>query len=267
MRSRSLKLLLSALAISSGVSCASPEGQDQSAGAPAQPPGQGTNAQANAKDDSVLAQVEVGPGHTVKFFTTTVGGVVVMENRPSGTKSVIDANFTDMPTLWKRLLPDQPLPRALIELQARVLARSLLPRPDEAATPRSSARGGQPAATLPAARTTAGGVTGTRQALFSSSSAADFVNSNDGCMHGNVGTHCRVNWSNGFVCDGTSDYSRFIVDNYSGNGFSIHSSDWSTPQWIYAGNIQTYVASWYSRWWEIHNASGDSFHAGCRFYN
>ncbi|MFP2963555.1 hypothetical protein ACLEPN_38930 [Myxococcus sp. 1LA] len=108
------------------------------------------------------------------------------------------------------------------------------------------------------------------QALTSSSSAATFVN-NGGCDWGPRWSTCKANWANGYYAYSGSTSGLCSVDHYSGNGVIIQITVGSTISSVFQGagthaqySLGTAGVST-TRRLDITNASGDSFHVGCRW--
>lgn len=109
-------------------------------------------------------------------------------------------------------------------------------------------------------------------ALTSSSSAATFVDNNGGCDWGPQWSVCRVNWANGFFAyAGGTTSGLCTVDHYAGNGVIIQITVGSTISSTFQGpgTIAQYslgvAGAATLRRIDITNASGDSFHVGCRW--
>jgi hypothetical protein len=217
-------------------------------------------------DASVVLRVDVEDGHTVTFYEPTPGGLYLAERMAPGQKFLLgDHEASDALAAFARLRPQSEVPAALQAAYDR--ARNLTPsEPVALAAPTFG--GGQPEAAQAQAATP--GVI--QQALTSSSSAANFVNNNGGCNWGPEGSACRVNWGGGFFASLSPTTSGLcIVDHYAGNGVTIQITVGGTITSTFqgAGTIAQYslgaAGGATTRRIDVTNASGDSFHAGCRW--
>ncbi|WNG41059.1 hypothetical protein F0U61_50695 [Archangium violaceum] len=210
-----------------------------------------------------LLSLEVEPGHSVTFYEPAPGGLYLVERMTPAQSFVLTGKeSSDALLAFAKLRPGAPVPEALQAAYDR--ARNL---PDDASAREAKAGGGQPEA----ARTQAPGLGSTEQALTSSSSATTFVNTNDGCAWGPTMSFCKVNWANGFFASTTATSGLCIVDHYSGNGVTIQITVGATITSTFqgAGTIAQYslgvAGASTTRRIDVTNASGDSFHAGCRW--
>jgi hypothetical protein len=232
-------------------------------------------AERGAQSDNekgVLLRLEIEKGHTVTYYEQTPGSLVIMESMAPGQRTVLRGPApADGIDLYRRLRPGEVVPAVILEAHERARRAALnAPAGEGAATP-PYAFGGQPAATLPPASANAGPVGARQQALVSSSDPAVFVNDNLGCEWGPRWSFCRVNWANGFEAGAYSESATCVVDHYSGNGIrvTLWAAGANTVYDMEAGRIW----SWFwgvtggklRRRVEITNASGDSFHVGCRW--
>lgn len=215
-------------------------------------------------DANVVLQVDVESGHTVTFYEPTPGGLYLAERMSPGQTFVLrDKEASDALAAFARLRPQTEVPAALQAAYYR--ARNIAPSALEA----HAFGGGQPeTAQAPAA--TPGVI---QQALTSSSSAANFVDNDGGCDWGPQGSFCRVNWANGFWASLSPTTSGLcIVDHYAGNGVvvqitvngTIVGSPFQNPGTIVQYSLGT-PGPPVTRRIDITNASGDSFHVGCRW--
>jgi len=217
-------------------------------------------------DANVVLRVDVESGHTVTFYEPTPGGLYLAERMAPGQTFVLgDKEASDALAAFARVRPQAEVPAALQAAYDR--ARNLPSEPIALAA--HAFGGGQPeAAQAPSA--TPGVI---QQALTSSSSAANFVNNDGGCDWGPQGSFCRVNWANGFFASLSPTTSGLcVVDHYAGNGVVIQiTAQAITSMFQGAGTIAQYSLGTpgpaITRRIDITNASGDSFHAGCRWGN
>jgi len=216
-------------------------------------------------DATALLRVDVEAGHAVAFYEPTPGGLFMAETKAPGQNFVLTGgDATDPLRAYARLRPQTQVPAAL---QAAVdRARDAAGQPGAAAPPAFG--GGQPES----AQAVTPGVV--QQALTSSSSAANFVNNDGGCDWGRQGSFCRVNWANGFFASLSPTTSGLcIVDHYAGNGVVVQITAGATITSVFqaAGTIAQYSLGVAGpselRRIDVTNASGDSFHAGCRWGN
>lgn len=212
-------------------------------------------------DADTILSIEVEPGHSVTFYEPAPGGLYLVERMaPEQSFVLTDKESSDALQAFAKLRPGAPVPAALQAAYDR--ARNL---PGDTAAHEPKAGGGQ----FEAAQAPSSGVT--QQALTSSSSAANFVNNNGGCNWGSASSFCRVNWANGFYAGTTATSGLCIVDHYAGNGVVIQITVGSTITSTFQGpgTIAQYSLGtpWAStlRRIDITNASGDSFHVGCRW--
>ncbi len=201
---------------------------------------------------SVVLRIEVEPGHTVTFYEPAPGALYLAEHKLPSQSFVLGAKeSSDALLAFARLSPGTTIPPALQAAYDR--ARSL-PSDVEA---QASHGGGSHADDVSAM-------------AVSSSNAATFVN-NGGCDWGPRASFCRVNWANGFYATATSTSGLCGVDHYAGNGVVIQITVGGTISSVFqaAGTHAQYslgsagVST--TRRIDITNASGDSFHAGCRW--
>ena len=224
------------------------------AGAEQEPAGPGEpGADVNTTTEaSVILRIEVEPGHTVTFYEPAPGALYLAENKLPAQSFVLGAKeSSDARLAFERLRPGTPVPEALQAAYDRALN---LPSEVDA----QSSHGG-------------GSLSDEVSAMaVSSSSAATFVN-NGGCDWGPRASLCRVNWANGFYATTTSVSGLCGVDHYSGNGVVIQITVGSTISSVFqaAGTHAQYslgsAGISTTRRIDVTNASGDSFHAGCRW--
>lgn len=215
-----------------------------------------------------LLSLEVEPGHSVTFYEPAPGGLYMAESmKPGQSFALSGKESTDALLAFAKLRPGASVPT---ELQAAYdRARSL---PGDGSARKSEAGGGQSEASA-LGSAPAPGLATTGQALTSSSSAAVFVNSNNGCAWGPDWSFCRVNWANGFYAYTTSSSGVCIVDHYAGDGVTIQLTAGSSVTTTYQapGTIVQYTVgtpgSSVTRRIDVLNASGDSFHVGCNWGN
>lgn len=214
-------------------------------------------------DANLVLRVDVEPGHTVSFYEPSPGRLYLAERMQPGQQFALhDRQAVDAIAAFTALRPEAAVPAALQAAYDR--ARSM---PSGTVGPVTRlAGGGELAAQAPAP---APGVI--TQALTSSSSAFNFVANDGGCNWGPDFSFCRVNWSNGFFASAGSDSGLCIVDHFAGNGVTIQITDDSavTATFQAAGTIVQYGLGTPggndTRRIDILNASGDSFHVGCRW--
>ncbi len=228
-----------------------------------------------AGEPAPILQLDLGAGHAVKFYEPSPGALFVVEQTASGAPSILSQQRrVDALDLFAMLRPNTPVPPALGDAHARAIAAAA-PRPVSSA-PRLApqAGGGSPAASLPAvAVSSAGqGLGATQQGLTSSADPTHFVNTDHGCDWNNGFSFCRISWSNGmFIDGGSTDSGICIVDHYAGNGITVQLTADTTvlPLSQAVGTEVSYslgiVDGDVHRRMDILNASGDRFHAGCRF--
>lgn len=197
-------------------------------------------------------------GHAVAFYEPPPGGLFVGETMQPGQRFVLGAHeASDALAAYAMLRPNTEVPPALGAAYTRALRAT-----ESTSLDTHGVIGSQEMAS-----------TGlSLQTLTSSSSAANFVNSDGGCDWGPQGTFCRVNWSNGFWASMSPTASGLcIVDHYAGNGITVEITVGTmiTSPFQAVGTI----AQWSlgaagpatTRRIDITNASGDSFHVGCRW--
>lgn len=218
-----------------------------------------------AVEESAVLRLEIERGHSVTFLEPAPGGLYLVERMAPGQTFVLgDAEASDALAAFARLRPGQAAPAALQAAYDR--ARAMASEPIAAVR----VRGGGQAEQAPAQSATPGVV---QQSLVSSSSAATFVNTNGGCNWGPQGSFCRVNWANGFFASDTGTSGLCIVDHYAGNGVTIQITVNGTITSTFQGpgTIAQYslggAGANVSRRIDVTNASGDSFHVGCRWGN
>ncbi|NOK05912.1 MULTISPECIES: hypothetical protein [Myxococcus] len=211
---------------------------------------------------SVVLRIEVEPGHTVTFYEPVPGALYLAEHKlPTQSFMLGDKESANALLAFERLLPGAPVPAELQAAYGRALNL-----PSDVDEQESSAGGGDREDA--SARAQRPGVT--EQALTSSSSAATFVN-NGGCNWGPRWSTCAVNWANGYYAYSTSTSGLCGVDHYSGNGVIIQITVGSTITSVFQGagtHAQYSLGSAgvsTTRRLDITNASGDSFHVGCRW--
>jgi len=216
-------------------------------------------------DANVVLRVDVENGHTVTFYEPTPGGLYLAERMaPEQTFVLRDKEASDALAAFARLRPQAEVPAALQAAYDR--ARNLPSEPIAVAA--HAFGGGQPAAEQAPAATP--GVI--QQALTSSSSAFNFVNNDGGCNWGPEFSFCRVNWVNGFFASRSPTTSGLcVVDHYAGNGVTIQITAGSSATTTFQA-VNTSVqyslgtpGSSVTRRIDVLNASGDNFHAGCRW--
>jgi hypothetical protein len=215
-----------------------------------------------ATEANALLRIEVEAGHDVTFYEPVPGGLYLAERMaPSQSFVLHGKESSDALLAFKQLRPGTPVPEALQAAYDRALSL-----PSDATVQEKKVGGGQAeAAQAPAHPGVA------VQGLTSSSSAATFVNSNGGCDWGAQGSFCRVEWGGGFFASITATSGLCIVDHYAGNGVTIQITVGSTISSSFqgAGTIAQYslgaAGASTTRRIDITNASGDSFHVGCRW--
>lgn len=245
--------MVSGLGLALYMGCAAPE---QGSGDPAA----GSNA---APDPGAILQIEVESGHSVGFYEPVPGGLYMAEQVLPGQSFALRGNGAiDAIAAFSKLRPGVAVPAVLQAAYER--ARSVPGVPG--AAPEGSGSGGAPAVE-PAP--TPGEI---QQALTSSSSAAFFANSNGGCDWGPDFSFCRLNWSGGRTEFATSNSGLCIVDHYAGNGLTVQitvngnivASPFQNPGTIVQYSLGS-AGSVVQRRVDVTNASGDSFHIGCRW--
>lgn len=255
MRGMTLRVL-SSLGLALSMGCA---GQEDAASTSEARPAAIETTQANA-----VLSLEVESGHSVTFYEPAPGALYLVERMmPAQTFVLTAKESSDALLAFARLRPGAPVPAALQAAYDRARAQ-----PGDAAPREFTSGGGQSTSTQAAAP----GLGTSKQALTSSSSAATFVNDNTGCDWGPQGTFCRVNWANGFFASLSGTTSGLcIVDHYAGNGVTIQITVGTTITSSFqgAGTIAQYslgaAGAATTRRIDVTNASGDSFHVGCRW--
>ena len=215
-------------------------------------------------DANLVLRVDVEPGHTVSFYEPSPGRLYLAESMQPGQQFALhDRQAVDAIAAFTALRPEAAVPAALQAAYDR--ARSMPSTPVALAS--HTFGGGQPADAQVQAQTP--GVIS--QALTSSSSAANFVNNDGGCNWAPDFSFCRVSWGGGFFATATSDTGLCIVDHFAGNGVTIQITNDSavTATFQAAGTIVQYGLGTpggnNTRRIDVLNASGDSFHVGCRW--
>jgi hypothetical protein len=215
-------------------------------------------------DAGAILSIEIENGHTVTFYEPAPGGLYFVERISAGQRFVLgERDMADALTAFARLRPQTSIPEALQAAYDR--ARNLASDLDAEVAP--SFGGGAPET---AGRSAAAPGT-IEQGLTSSSSAANFVNNDGGCNWGPTWSFCRVNWANGFFAFTTAISGLCIVDHYAGNGIvnqiTVGTTITSLPQAVHT-SIQFSLGARGAnvlRRLDITNATGDSFHVGCRW--
>jgi hypothetical protein len=228
-----------------------------------------------AGEPAPIFQLDLGAGHTVKFYEPSPGALFVAEQMVSGQPGILSQlDHVDAVDLFTTLRPNEPVPAALSDAHARAIAAVATLPASTTHLLLSQAGGGAPAGSLlPVVAPSAGpGLGTTQQALTSSADPDHFVNTDHGCDWANGFSFCRIHWGNGmFVDSGSTDSGICIVDHYAGNGITVQlTADTTTlPLAQAVGTEVSYswgiVSGDVHRRMDILNASGDSFHAGCRF--
>jgi len=172
--------------------------------------------------------------------------------------------------LYSELRPNDAVPEVLTAAYQRAKDMAQ-PEAADASKPTFHFGGGAPAAAQVASTD---GVGVAQQALTSSSNPTNFVDSYGGCDWSNRFSLCRINWGGGFnAWASPAGSATCIVDHYAGNGITVQLTAGSTvlPTYQAPGTVQTYswgiVGGNILRRIDLLNASGDAFHAGCRFFN
>jgi hypothetical protein len=224
-----------------------------------------TTRSSDPTDVSVVLRIDVENGHSVTFYEPTPGGLFVVERMAPMQKFVLsDKEASDALAAFARLRPEAEIPVTLQAAYDR--ARKVPSGPVVLA--KHAFGGGQPAPAQTSAVTP--GII--QEALTSSSSAANFVDNDGGCDWGPTWSFCRVNWGGGFFAFVNPSTSGLcIVDHYAGNGVVVQITAGGTITSTFqgAGTIAQYSLGTPGpselRRIDITNASGDSFHAGCRW--
>ena len=220
-----------------------------------------------ADQPAPIVQLDLEAGHAVKFYEPSPGALFIVEEAASGQPLILsEQRRVDALALFAKLRPGQSVPAALDGAHARALAASHAPHGDLHA----AAGGGSPAPALTAAARA--GMATAQQALSSSADPDHFVNTDHGCDWDNAFSFCRIRWSNGlFIEGGITDSGVCIVDHYAGNGIGVKLTA-GVGVLSQLQPVGTEVAyAWgiingdVFRRMDIFNASGDHFHAGCRF--
>jgi hypothetical protein len=210
-----------------------------------------------ATEAGVVLRLEVERGHTITFYEPTPGGLYLVERMTPTQSFVLNGKeSSDALRAFEKLRPGAPVPTALQAAYDR--ARNL---PSDLGPREIRVGGGQSEAAQAPAPT-----------LTSSSSAANFVDNDGGCDWGPQWSVCRVNWANGFFAyAGGTTSGLCTVDHYAGNGVIIQITVGSTITSMFQGpgTIAQYslgvAGAATLRRIDITNASGDSFHVGCRW--
>jgi len=274
MKRRMMQSAITGLSLAMCVACGSTESTGgPQAGDPAPGTAQAATddaARANAANDrNVIARVEIESGHTITFYEMGPGGLFMVETRNEGQTAVIHGS-ADALDVYARVRPGAAVPDALRAAYGRArdaAANARLSSPKVA----PALGGGQPAVEGAPSVQIKDGLGVTAQALTSSSSAANFVDTDHGCDWGETWSFCRVSWGGGFFASTSSDSASCIVDHYAGNGVTVQltADDTQVPLFQAAGTVVTYnwgfVSGNVTRRIDILNASGDSFHVGCRW--
>jgi hypothetical protein len=228
---------------------------------------------AAANEPAPILQLDLGAGHAVKFYEPSPGALFIVEQAARGERLALsELSRVDALELFAALRPNQPVPAVLGDAHARALEAAAA-RPASLGL-RPQVGGGSPAASLStgAAESAGAGVATTQQALTSSADPTHFVNTDHGCDWANSFSFCRISWANGmFIDSGSTDSAICIVDHYAGNGITVQLTADTTvlPQSQAVGTEVAYswgiVGGDVHRRMDILNASGDRFHAGCRF--
>lgn len=221
------------------------------------------SADSPSADPAAILKITVEPGHTVGFFEPSPGALYLAESTTPGQAFVLQGKAQlDALDAFAQLRPGQAVPA---ELQAAYdRARSV---PSDTGPRANGVGGGRP----DGGQATPGVI---QQGLTSSSSGANFVDTDDGCKWGPQFSFCRINWANGFFAFASPTTSgSCLVDHYAGNGVTIQITAGSSVTTTFQA-VHTVVryalgtpGSSVNRRIDILNASGDSFHAGCNWGN
>lgn len=214
-----------------------------------------------------LASFNVAQDHTIAIYEPTPGLLGVLEARLPDQHPVWERATSDVLELFARYQPDQAAPIALIEayersLEAQHAQRDLRDEPFQWG-------GGSAAESASNPLQPVGDVGVRAEALTASSNPKGFVN-DGGCNWGSANSACKVNWANGFWAQANGISQTCDVCTYAGNGVTMTMKVGGTATialGISSGNCATLTTSGASvaRRMEVTNASGDAFHAGCRW--
>jgi len=227
---------------------------------------------ATTSDQYLVTRVDVEAGHTVTFYEPAPGGLMLVESKRDGQTSVIGRqDAVDALAVFARLRPGQQAPTELRDAYERARTAALAePATDRVITP-SQASGGQTWNPQSAATASSDGVGTSQEALTSSSNPDFFVDSDGGCDWGSRFSACRIHWGGGFFATATSSSASCIVDHYAGNGITVQLTAGATVVSFSQSVGTSQLYSWgfvggsVTRRLDVLNASGDAFHAGCRF--
>jgi len=218
-----------------------------------------------------LLELQVEPGHVVRYYEPTPGALFMTETlQPSQNTLLNRGDAVDALDLFSELRPGTAVPAELQDAYERMQERASF---EELAPPQSALTFGGGTASEPATPSDVSGPVGVSvQALTSSSNPANFVNSYKGCDWANAASLCRINWSNGFWASWSpSSSATCVVDHFAGNGITVGltagATKIPTSQAVHTVQVYTWALSSNTvHRLDITNASGDSFHVGCRFF-
>lgn len=257
---RNMMLVVGGLGLALAAACVSADAPEGDVAAP-----QADDA-SDASEQHVVLRVEIERGHSVTFYEPAPGALYQVERMAPNQKFVLGgAAASDALAAFAQLRPGQAVPAALQAAYDRAIAM-----PSESVSTESARGAGQPDAGQSAPATP--GVS--QQSLVSSSSAATFVNTNNGCDWGSRWSTCSVNWGGGYFATASSATAAIcIVDHYAGNGLIVQMTVNGnvTNSFHGAGTIAQYslgaAGPDVTRRIDLTNASGDAFHVGCRWTN
>jgi hypothetical protein len=226
---------------------------------------------------AVLLVVDVTSTHTVTFYESVPGNITIVERRTRGERSLLPRELPPtVSELFALLWPGEGIPEILLDADARAATLADEPRGEAPLVEVLPSMGGgapspvheDPKAPAPPSEPGVGRL----EQAHSTSGAAHFVADHGGCDWAKTSSGCRVQWSGGFFgFASTGSSATFKVDHYSGNGITVRlmlgTSIEDHPQ--AAGTFADY-ALFATRGKEtkridLLNASGDSFHVGCKW--
>lgn len=212
-----------------------------------------------------LATIDLEQDHNIRIFEPTPGALSVLEARLPSQQPVWERETSDVLELFARFKPQQALPVELVEAYERSLELQHAAPSVSDVLPEWGA--GSAADTASAPAQPAGNVGVIASALTASSNPAGFVNGG-GCAWGSSWSTCKVNWGNGYYAYATGTKQTCDVCPYSGNGVRmVMKVNGAVAMDVGISGCSTLTTTGASttRRLEVNDASGDAFHAGCRW--
>jgi hypothetical protein len=156
-------------------------------------------------------RIEVAPGHTINFFLSPEGSILVGERMKIGTPSAMKGHSSEsIESLYTRLAPGRTIPAALAH---RPLVETGDLQPTAGQQPREAAASAAATALPPGSED----IEVASSALTSSAEDDQWFRDN-ACLMGNVSSFCAVHVSTTRLRTATSDHSQVWAAFTSGTG-------------------------------------------------